>query len=560
VKKLLAVLALAATASANNISYYTVQSGWGAYATPVTDHGIHGEGQIIAVLDTGVDWDSCFFAEPDNSPPPINTGTPAGGLEWRHVDLSRHKIIAYDFLYSCDQFPGAKGCENPSDINAFDNNGHGTHNAAAAAADSFTPIHHDFADALATGAKLVVQDGGYDQTAICASQRPGFGCPINLTPLLDQAYKQGARIHTNSWGDRQGAPANVSPPVGNYSQSARDLDQFVYTHPDMLVVFDTGNYGIAYEQPSTLPPQMSVAAPGTAKNALQVGGTRPPNRDDSVLGYNTLYGPTRDGRIKPDVVGPMMVTAGDWDFGANSRNCNVSTLGPGTSWSTPTIASAAALVRQYYTDGFYPTGYANAANAFTPSAALLKASIISAARRVPMKPVMQDGFPTVMPTLPVPSYEQGWGFPVLDDVLYFPGDASRLRVVDSAEGLVTGQTASVRVAVKPGTKFKAVLVWTDPPGVPRTVSDRTPELVNDLDLVVRTPDGSRIYGNDSSHPGQPDRLNNVEAVPLDAPSSGVFTIDVVAQSVSVGARQPYALVITGDIGEPAQPRLRAVRH
>ena len=550
------MLAIAATASADEMSFRSVQSGWDASRTPVTDHGIHGEGQIIAVLDTGVDYDSCFFAEPDNSPPPINTGTPAGGLEWRNIDLSRRKIIAYDFLYSCDQFPGATGCENPADITAYDNIGHGSHNAAIATGDSYTPIHNDLADALATGAKLVVQDGGYLPSAICASQRPGFGCPINITPLLDQAYKQGARIHTNSWGDRQGAAGNVSPPVGNYAASSRDVDAFVYAHPDMLVVFNTGNYGATGDVPPTLPPKMSVAAPGTAKNAIQVGGTRPPRRDDSVLGFNTLYGPTRDGRIKPEVVAPMTVVAGDWDFGANTRNCNISEQGPGTSWSAPSVASAAALVRQYYQDGFYPTGVANAANAFTPSAALLKASIIAAARRVPLKSTINGD----VATLPVPSYEQGWGFPVLDDVLYFPGDASRLRVVDDAAGLAAGETASVKLTARSTTAMRAVLVWTDPPGVPRTISDPTPELVNDLDLVITRPDGTKIYGNDAVHPGQPDRINNTEVVTFDTPQAGMYQIDIVASTLKSGSRQSYALVITGDIADPGSPRIRAVRH
>jgi subtilisin family serine protease len=272
VRKLFAVIVVATAALANDVSYYSVQSGWASYRTPITDRGLHGEGQIIAVLDTGVDYDSCFFAEPDNSPPPFNTGTPTGGLQWTNVDLSRRKIIAYDFLYSCNQFPGARGCEDPSDPDAFDNTGHGTHNAAIAAGDSYTAIHHDLADSLASGAKLIVQDGGYIGGDNC-SLRPGFGCPVTLTPLLDQAYKQGARIHTNSWGDHQGTPPNANAPVGNYPASARDVDAFVYAHPDMLVVFDTGNYGATAAIPPNPPPQYSVAAPGTAKNAVQVGGS-----------------------------------------------------------------------------------------------------------------------------------------------------------------------------------------------------------------------------------------------------------------------------------------------
>jgi hypothetical protein len=544
---------MAATASANEVSFHSLQSGWRNAATPVTDHGINGAGQIVAVLDTGVDWDSCYFAEPDGSHPPFNTGSPTGGLAWTNIDSSRRKIIAYDFLYSCDQFPGAFGCEVPLDPNAYDNTDHGTHAAAIVAGDFNRYGEHDFGDALASGAKLIVQDGGFIGGDNC-SQRPGYGCPVNLTPILDQAYKQGARIHSNSWGDRQNVPPPLPTPTANYAQSARDVDAFVYSHPDMLVVFNTGNYGATADVPPTPAPQMSLAAPGCAKNTLQVGGVRPPQREDDVITYNALFGPTRDGRIKPDVVGPATVFAGDWDWGANIANCNSSSQGPGTSWSAPAIASAAALVRQYYTDGFYPSGERRASDAMTPSAALLKASIIAAARQVPWR---SQKFGDVA-ALPVPSYEQGFGFPVLDDVLYFPGDRAKLRVADvsSADGLAAGDAVTLHVNALEGTPLKFVLVWTDPPGVVRGVSDSTPELVNDLDLRVVAPSGATVYPNGGT---QPDRLNNVEVVSIPQPVTGTYTITVSANHLGVGPRQGYALVMTGDFAAAASGRSRAVR-
>ncbi len=111
-----------------------------------------------------------------------------------------------------------------------------------------------------------------------------------------------------------------------------------------------------------------------------------------------------------------------------------------------------------------------------------------------------------------------------------------------------------------GTPLKVVLVWTDPPGVPRGETDPTPELVNDLDLRVTLPDGSSFYGNDSLHPGQPDRLNNVEVVSLATPATGTYTISVSANRLGFGPRQGYALVITGDVSDPVASRVRAVRR
>ena len=89
-------------------------------------------------------------------------------------------------------------------------------------------------------ARLIVQDSGFTGGDAC-THLAGVGCPASLTPILEQAWLQGARIHSNSWGDLQGR--YPGGPTANYPQSARDVDAFVWSHPDMLVVFNTGNYG-----------------------------------------------------------------------------------------------------------------------------------------------------------------------------------------------------------------------------------------------------------------------------------------------------------------------------
>ncbi|HYI08225.1 MAG TPA: S8 family serine peptidase [Thermoanaerobaculia bacterium] len=538
-RKLFAILLLASTVSANEVSYRSLQSGSATGATPLHDRGIRGEGQIIAVLDTGAEYRSCFFAEGDNSAPPFNTGSVGGGLAWQNIDLSRRKIVAYNFLFSCDQYPGVAGCEG---LSALDNQGHGTHTAAIAAGDRGMPLAHDYADSLAPGAQLVIQDGGYVGGDLC-TQFPGAGCPAKLTPIFEQAYRQGARIHSNSWGDRQGRL--VSPPTANYPQSAYDVDAFAWSHSDMLIVFNTGNLGS-----KTATPRNSVSAPGSAKNTLQVGGTRTGIKDDDTLAYFTLHGPARDGRVKPDLVAPARVMSGARDFDDDPNTCDDSRQ-DGTSFASPTVAAAAALVRQYYTDGFYPGGAANEADRFTPSAALLKATLIASARAVPWRGDIVTG--TRVAALPVPSHEQGWGFPVLDDALYLAGDAKRLHVVDVplSAGLAEGESKSLRVNVKAGTPFKAVLVWTDPPGHIAGISDTAPQLVNDLDLRVRA--GSVTYGGT-------DRVNNVEVVAVEDPAAGVYMIDVSAFDLKFGSRQSYALVLTGDFTLAASSRSRAVRH
>jgi len=527
----LLILLLATTLSANDVSYRSLQSGSATGPTPLHDRGIRGEGQIIALLDTGVDYDSCYFAEPDRRPPPINTGSPRDGLAFSNVDLSRRKIVAYNFLFSCDQFPGDPNCEDPRSVFAYDNLGHGTKAAGAAVGDSGTPLLHDPGDAIAPGAKLIVQDTGFVSTSLCTL--PGLGCPpTDLRPLLDQIYKQGARISSQSWGDVEAA----------YTSRARDLDDFVWRNPDLLVIFNAGNRG----QNGT----STVSSPGVAKNVLQVGGTRYFDENDDVIPSYSGLGPTTDGRIKPDLVAPSYVRSADGDATVDSRNCSATQSG-GTSWSAPTLAGAAALVRQYYTEGFYPYGVKTETQRRIPSAALLKATLIAAARRVSFR----ESNGNLVPTSEVPSVEQGFGFPVLDDALYFSGDRDRLSMLDvpTSGGLPAGEAKVFSFRAAAGAKLEFVLVWTDPPG--SASGNALPQLVNDLDLEVLDPSGAITRGN-ATFSNDPDRLNNVEAVSLRAPVSGIYRVTVRAHRLGLGPRQGFAFVATGDF----QVRQRAARR
>lgn len=526
----LLVFASASLLLANDTSVRTLQSGSAAGATPLHDRGIRGEGEIIAVLDTGLDWDSCYFAEPGGAAPPVNTR-----LSDTRVDPNRRKVIAYNFLYSCDEHPGSFGCDDPSQRTAWDNQGHGTFAAGAAAGDSGAPLLHDHGDAIAPGAKLVIQDAGYIGGDAC-TQRPGLQCPTrDLRAVYGQAYAQGARIFSNSWGDRQGVPPGAVPPTANYSVSARDVDDFVRRNPDAVVIFNTGNVSVA--APST------VSAPGAAKNTIQVGGTRGWFRADDTLAGYTAFGPTRDGRVKPDIVAPARVTGGAADADIETFQCATTEQG-GTSWASPTVAGAAALVRQYYREGFYPSGARDPRGGFAPSAALVKATLIASARAVLRREV---GNSTVAAE-PVPSMQQGFGFPVLDDALYFAGDALRLRAFDTTDalGVSPARSHSFEVQARGGATLKAVLVWTDPAGTPAGVASSAPQLVNDLDLEVAGPDGALHRGNEALHPGVADRLNNVEQVALQSAERGRWRVTIRAHSLHHGSAQGYALVLTGD--------------
>src|SRR5262249_57986659 len=102
-------------------------------------------------------------------------------------------------------------------------------------------------------------------------------------------------------------------------------------------------------------------------------------------------------------------------------------LTAGTSFSSPMVAGAALLVRQYFTDGYYPSGARNAPNGFNPSNALIKAIILNSGRNMTGRYTANDG--TNGAGGPLPNFGQGWGRIALDDALYFTGDRRHLTLL-----------------------------------------------------------------------------------------------------------------------------------
>ncbi|WP_394839403.1 S8 family serine peptidase [Pendulispora rubella] len=491
----------------NDTTVWVGQSGLsGGQTTPIFDKGIHGEGQTVAVLDTGIDPDSCYFRDTAlNRLPPANACNGAAA-----VDAAQRKILAVDFLASAECNGGISGSE-------WDTQGHGTHVAGTIAGDNFAhPIAHDSGDGMAPGAKLVVQDGGYGEDD-CADL-PGIGCPVvDLNPIFQQAYDQGARLHSNSWGDQENASVQ-----NNYTAGSQDVDEFMWNHKDFLVLFAAGNSG---------PGTGSVGSPSTAKSGISVGATQRAASANSMASFSSC-GPTDDNRVKPDITvpGSGIVSARN-DTNTASNNCNTTSMS-GTSMATPGAAGFGALVRQYYTDGFYPSGAANTADRLTPSAALIKATMINSAT-----PMTNAGS--------IPGNCQGWGRVLLDDALYFTGQPRRLLAADDAgfpQG-GSGQVKTFTLDVDSSASLKVTLTWTDYPSTPAA----NPHLNNDLDLEVKGPGGTYL-GNvltngGSTTGGSADRRNTVEQVILASPPSGTYTITVRGFNLPSGD-QPFSLVAT----------------
>jgi hypothetical protein len=483
--------------------------------TPVFNEGIFGEGQVVGVLDTGIDPDMCYFRDPARGLPPINACN--GGTV---TDSAQRKVIAVDFLWGNECSGGISNGE-------WDTHDHGTHVAGTVAGDNFAnPLLHDLGDGMATGAKLVIQDCGFstDNCADC----PGIGCPVvDLNPIFQQAFSQGARIHTNSWGDEENFPVK-----GRYTAGSQDADEFMWNHKEFLILFAAGNDG---------PGTGTVGSPSTGKNVVSVGATQRGSSSESMASFSSC-GPTLDGRVKPDITIPGQgIVSANNDGNIATNNCGRRTMS-GTSMASPAAAGLSALIRQYYTDGWYPTGDPVPSDGFTPSAALLKATLVNSGT-------------DMANVAAIPSNCQGWGRVLLDDTLHFSGESRALFVEDDTAGFPTGssgQERSFQLEVASGEPLKATLTWTDFPATP--LAD--PTIVNDLDLVVTGPQATflgNVFSNGASVPGgAADRNDTVEQVLIANPQSGTYTVTVRSFNVPAGP-QPFALVVTGALSTGAPP-------
>lgn len=463
--------------------------------------GYLGAGQISALADTGVD-----------------TGLPAT----MHPDLvGATKGYAFGL--------GASGWD--------DSMGHGTHVCGSVIGNGARTDGK--IKGVAPQAQILV--GG-----LWSPVMNGLVFGNDMAKVLNPPYQDGAKIHTNSWGaDAKGA----------YDAMASKVDAFMWDHPDMLVIFAAGNSGQDLDANGHIDPG-SIGSPATAKNVLSVGasenllakggiqktlgelrdglkkwGAEPIKSDrlsdnpNGIAAFSSR-GPTRDGRIKPEVVAP-----GTNIVSTRSKNPKASPLwgefnadyvySGGTSMATPMVAGAATVAREYLVRS---KGVAN------PSAALLKAALMHTARDLFPGQYGATGGVTQELTRR-PNVDEGYGRVDLEALMAMAGET---RIEDETQGVAVGETKTYAVEVGAGGVLRATLAYTDAPG--STSASRT--LVNDLDLSVTTPSGEVRDLRD--------RVNNSEMLELSGLAPGRYTVSVKGINVPSGknGKQPFALLVT----------------
>ncbi|GMH92511.1 hypothetical protein TrST_g7240 [Triparma strigata] len=496
-----------------------------AKSTPFWKNGITGEGQIVQVSDSGLDVDNQYFWDSDCVVPKDTSGS---------SNLNCRKVVQYvAYVDGTD-----------------DENGHGTHvvgsvlgHRSTTGSDATSTAWND-ENGMAKDAKVAFYDIG--QTG------GGLNTPWDLADIFNKGYNIGARIHSASWGSNSNA----------YGYSDRDVDKFMYEHDDFLILVaagnsgdDTGTGGNNFNIPNT------VGTPATAKNILSVGATQSgptdiapylganPDKGFEYLASFSSRGPTADGRTKPDVVAPGYFIKSAYARMGTTGGSDVGYMA-GTSMATPVTSGSAALVRDYFMQGFYPTGTKVAANSLSPSGALVKAVIINGA--MPMAGSQNDDSAGTVVSVTEYDSNQNFGRVQLNKAMPLANNNDIQMFVSDGVSLSQAQsevfTFKIDTSSCTSDDFRMTLVWTDPNASPSCSKC----VVNDLDLLVQksSTESTNYYPNTpNNYRKSRDSVNNAERVRISVQNGETVTATVTARSIASGVKQKFAFVASGCIGE-----------
>lgn len=425
---------------------------------------------------------------------------------------------------------------------------------------------------IASGVNASAKGMAYGATGIVAydftSDLPEMANESSNLLISNHSYSIISGWNYNSSQSRwefNGRPdENEDYKFGYYSDDSQALDSIAYNAPYYLIVKSAGN-NRDENGPAVGEPYYRRNSSGTmvasgnrpagissndgydiiswdcgAKNILTIGAvngipsgyTRP---EDAVMSRFSSWGPTDDGRIKPDIVadGVNLLSS------ISTSNTSYATYS-GTSMAAPNATGSLFLLQEYYSK------LKNSNTAFLRSATLKGLAIHTAD---------ETG------NAPGPDYQYGWGLLNVQKAAVAMNTAIRSNNADTSKHLIyenvltQGGTFSKTVVASGNGPLQATICWTDVKGAVEKVNvlnNRAKKLVNDLD--IRITKGTRTYmpwtldlNNPTFVAAPGDNItDNVERIDIDSTVPGqTYTIYVSHKGTLANTTQAYSLLISG---------------
>ncbi len=388
---------------------------------------------------------------------------------------------------------------------------HATHvSGTVAGSGSLNPLYKGMAPGVDT-----IYSGFVDHcTPLCL-----YDNPTNLEMIYDMAHiDNGADINNNSIGSNVNPNGYDCSLEGDYESTAQLVDNIVCGSlgAPVVSVWAAGNERTGSARCGQYG---TIGIAGTAKNNIVVGATN--SNDDSVASFSS-FGPTDDGRLRPDIVAPGCQVGSDG--GVTSCTFTSSYLSfCGTSMSSPTTTGVLCLAMEQFKN-LNPTEPGPLPSTWKALLAHTADDLLSAG----------------------PDYQTGYG---------------RINAVSLVDKVTAGEfledsvgnneVKTFLMVVGSSSPLRVTTSWCDPAASP--LSD--PTLVNNLDLELESPSGS-IFSPWVLDPANPataastgvDNLNPMEQVFVASPQIGNWTVRVRGASVPQGP-QEFSLVYDGVVAE-----------
>lgn len=211
----------------------------------------------------------------------------------------------------------------------------------------------------------------------------------------------------------------------------------------------------------------SMSYASLAKNIVTVGAV---NSNANMASFSA-WGPTNDGRIKPDIVAKGMsvystLEESNSDYGTSE----------GTSMSGPMISGSVGLILEHQ-------------NNLHPGDDLLSSTIKAL--------IIHTANDLINGNSGGPNYEIGWGLMDTKSIIDLMTEDNDLGGKLIRELMLNnGETKEIDITTKSnGEPLKVTIVWTDPPGnpVPPSLKPKDLMLINDLDICVIDDDEKTYY-------------------------------------------------------------------